>query len=487
MRQFERSFKPHITLRIVSILAIIVLCTACSASDTPSDQAVNPLPATTSIVPQPKDASSPSAIAMTPAAPETAAPSDTAAVTTDIALFLNQETISLVQGTQRIQIAQSRYLSAANPLHCSSGVELTWSPDGHRLATWDGVLTLGSAPSETAQLAPIAGSHFQWSPNGQRLAYIAGVGEDSDLLMVSEVDGLNAQERASGHWSQTGWPAWSPDSGLVTAGPGMYTQLTATTPYTVPQDVGRNAAWSPNGDLLAWTLTDAAGDEGNMRLSVYLWDGAQQSELVVQEFLRQPDFSDNEQWWRAPAWSDPRLFWLPDSSGILIPISHTGLRNSGTYLVRLDSSIERIATDEICDLSPDGRQMLARTAQGKIVAIRVAYGVTIADFGPALTAKWRPTVRGPTPPAPLAAASPTIFLANPRMEGALVREAQQRLADLRYDVGDIDGIFGPQTEAAIRVFQRKSGLEVDVIVGPQTWAALRNPGACPAGEIDELC
>ena len=35
-----------------------------------------------------------------------------------------------------------------------------------------------------------------------------------------------------------------------------------------------------------------------------------------------------------------------------------------------------------------------------------------------------------------------------------------------------DGVFGPQTERAVRRFQRSKGLLVDGIVGPQTRAAL---------------
>jgi peptidoglycan hydrolase-like protein with peptidoglycan-binding domain len=36
----------------------------------------------------------------------------------------------------------------------------------------------------------------------------------------------------------------------------------------------------------------------------------------------------------------------------------------------------------------------------------------------------------------------------------------------------IDGIFGPETESAVRFFQQDTGLAVDGIVGPDTWNTL---------------
>ena len=36
----------------------------------------------------------------------------------------------------------------------------------------------------------------------------------------------------------------------------------------------------------------------------------------------------------------------------------------------------------------------------------------------------------------------------------------------------VDGIFGPNTEGAVRAFQQSKGLAVDGIVGPNTWSAL---------------
>lgn len=62
-------------------------------------------------------------------------------------------------------------------------------------------------------------------------------------------------------------------------------------------------------------------------------------------------------------------------------------------------------------------------------------------------------------------------------QGDDVREMQELLQKWGINVGNIDGIFGKQTEAAVKGFQKAQGLTVDGVCGPATWAALEQPVA----------
>lgn len=72
---------------------------------------------------------------------------------------------------------------------------------------------------------------------------------------------------------------------------------------------------------------------------------------------------------------------------------------------------------------------------------------------------------------------------TPMIRGDDVVDLQCRLDALGYDAGRTDGIFGPQTEAALVAFQRDAGIAVDRICGPETIAALGRLGTPAAASV----
>ncbi len=66
----------------------------------------------------------------------------------------------------------------------------------------------------------------------------------------------------------------------------------------------------------------------------------------------------------------------------------------------------------------------------------------------------------------------TLYLRAPPLRGDDVRVLQERLGALGFDVGRVDGIFGPRTARAVREFQDNYGIPSDAIVGRSTLRAL---------------
>ncbi len=69
-----------------------------------------------------------------------------------------------------------------------------------------------------------------------------------------------------------------------------------------------------------------------------------------------------------------------------------------------------------------------------------------------------------------------LYLKRPFFQGSDVRQLQNWLTTLGFNVGEIDGIFGYTTEAAVREFQKNVGLTSDGIVGISTVKAFHNLG-----------
>src|SRR3954451_2825593 len=63
--------------------------------------------------------------------------------------------------------------------------------------------------------------------------------------------------------------------------------------------------------------------------------------------------------------------------------------------------------------------------------------------------------------------------------GPEVVALQKALAAAGVNPGGADGTCGPQTEAALKAFQRKAGIVVDGRAGAQTWGALNASKPAP--------
>lgn len=84
-----------------------------------------------------------------------------------------------------------------------------------------------------------------------------------------------------------------------------------------------------------------------------------------------------------------------------------------------------------------------------------------------------------------------LYLRSPMTRGDDVTELQQRLGSLGFDAGYVDGIFGPDTQAAVRLFQHNQGVNPDGMVGAETVAALarlavRRTGDKTVAEVREI-
>jgi peptidoglycan hydrolase-like protein with peptidoglycan-binding domain len=101
-----------------------------------------------------------------------------------------------------------------------------------------------------------------------------------------------------------------------------------------------------------------------------------------------------------------------------------------------------------------------RLSLGALVALTAAPTASLADAS------------GPVSPAGPPTTSENSIVLSEGSEGRQVELLQRALG-----IG-VDGVFGAETEAAVRHFQASRGLTVDGIVGPATSAALR--GASPA-------
>jgi Tol biopolymer transport system component len=339
--------------------------------------------------------------------------------------------------------------AGGQPTLLANGIEPRWSPDGLQIAYIgdDGDLHVMNADGSAAvRLTTRRGVQLPaWSPDGRQLAYIRCNDPlcKNNALAVVDIDGQRQQLLADEELAVANF-VWSPD-GTALAFVSQRTDQAEI--YRINRDGGAQTllatggasapAWSPDGTRIAFVTTD--GQTNNV--SLMNADGSQQMQLS----------------------EGSELSWSPD--GAYLAISAQRGSGSDISVIRPDGTQKTRLADGFRPVwSPDGAYLAFASERADAPGIYVmrAYGSQpIRVFNQRGTARWLPI------------ASQILTLTDPQMQGSAVAEAQQRLSDLGYPFGAIDGIYGPRTEAAVRQFQQDRHLVVDGIVGPATWAALR--------------
>ena len=153
-------------------------------------------------------------------------------------------------------------------------------------------------------------------------------------------------------------------------------------------------------------------------------------------------------------------FWMEDAkkANALISIAEA-TASAGAFLLRVP---EGGAVGHVVLSTGDGGTVEAHSTkrgviEGRVDGRRWHTGVVV----PGITVK----VRQPEPPK-----RPALVLRvkTPLMKGELVKDVQRRLERLGFHSGPIDGVYGPQTAAAVQAFQVSKGLLIDGEVGSAT-------------------
>jgi len=221
--------------------------------------------------------------------------------------------------------------------------EVTWSPDGSRLAYTESVWVWtvpadGGAPVNMSADEAGPAAHPSWSPDGRWLAFaVGGIGDRNSLVVTS----ADAVDRSIVFESDDGIPAslgWSPDGRrLLLASNAAAPTIravdadgsTSNVLFAGPQGTRIGAArWSPDGTRIAfaqWTLVETDGLVTITDLTIWTM-AADGSDRKVAATLR-----------TASAVSDPG--WSPDGSQLTFAVSGTtGQANPGAYVVGIDGS-----------------------------------------------------------------------------------------------------------------------------------------------------
>jgi peptidoglycan hydrolase-like protein with peptidoglycan-binding domain len=210
---------------------------------------------------------------------------------------------------------------------------------------------------------------------------------------------------------------------------------------------------------------------------------------------------DGQRIWAADSWGDT-VTWLDLDTGFMGDPIYVGEQPSALFFdgetlwvaCQGDNLVRGVdaATGSVGPALPTGDEPVALTSDGERLWVvnagdQTLQAIEIEDYQIEIVLPTATPTRDFTlTPASTLTSTPTLtltpyhpvldrdlYLTDPRMTGDDVEQLQERLYALGYtEVGTVDGVFGPNTDQAVRHFQDRNGLVVDGIVGPLTWELL---------------
>lgn len=193
------------------------------------------------------------------------------------------------------------------------------------------------------------------------------------------------------------------------------------------------------------------------------WDCAEFASWIVFQVTGRLYGCDNDS--GNPATADAYTgYWERDANnaGQVVPVEEAA-RTAGAFVLRVPGA------------GALGHIVISDGEGGTVEAHSTATGVIRSTLA---QRRWDKGILVPgieyTPGSSVPVSGPAVVyrFTTPLMTGAKVLELQQKLAQAGFHPGDLDGQFGPHTQAAVVAFQLSQGLVPDGEVGPVTATAL---------------
>lgn len=159
-------------------------------------------------------------------------------------------------------------------------------------------------------------------------------------------------------------------------------------------------------------------------------------------------------------------FWMEDSAklGTTIPIAQASA-TAGAFLVRAPAPN---AVGHVVICAGDGKTVEAHSSKrGVIESVTEGRRWDLGVLVPGIDVVVSDVAPPPKRPGLV------LRVKKPLMTGELVKTVQKRLKQLGFHSGPTDGVYGPQTAAAVQAFQMAKGLLPDAEVGRSTAKALK--------------